>query len=139
MTQSGRTSAQRQGCWSRAASDVRSSTVALVSLVGVLGLRSLEELQERPSSLHPDHLTSQENAKVEEGSQQPAHTLIDNLKGTSSTTPMRMHVAHARWGPGRPSSTAKLARVRTGAPGRWTVSTTRRSVLQRRWSISQRR
>ena len=51
----------------------------------------------------------------------------------------RLHVAQARWGPGRPSSTTKLARVRTGAPGRWTVSTICRSVLQRRWSTSQRR
>ena len=32
----------------------------LASLARVLGLRSLEELQECPSSLHPDHLTTQE-------------------------------------------------------------------------------
>ena len=51
----------------------------------------------------------------------------------------RLHVAQARWGPGNPSSTTKLASVRTGAPGRWTVSTTRRSVLQWPRSATQRR
>jgi hypothetical protein len=50
------------------------------------------------------------NPKVEKGSQQPAHTLIDNLKALQHH-PMRMHVAQARWGPGCPSWTTKLARV----------------------------
>jgi YVTN family beta-propeller protein len=57
----------------------------------------------------------------------------------SASNSVSVESAQARWGPGRPSWTTKLARVRTGAPGRWTVSTTRRSVLQWPRSATHRR
>ena len=67
-------------------------------------------------------------------------TAMADLKDASDRrTRNPLHPVQAPWGPAHPSSTTKLANVRTGAPGRCTVSTTRRSVLQRRWSTWQRR
>jgi DNA-binding CsgD family transcriptional regulator len=80
-------------------------------------------------------------SKGEDGPTKPARkpvlTRCSTPKAAEPQGPL--HRAQARWGPGRPSSTTKLASVRTGAPGRCTVSTTRRSVLQRRRSATQRR